>query len=84
MLLTLIAGAGFGPTGKAGIHRNMVNTCYQFRILCNLRIDIKDRLEEYSQSIELQTNGDLHPIPEVVRYPHFKGPYPISNGDNNI
>ena len=22
-------------------------------------------------------------IPEVVRYPHFKVPYPISNGDNN-
>ena len=27
--------------------------CYQFRILRNLRIDIKDRLEEYSQSIVL-------------------------------
>ena len=27
------------------------NLCYQFRILRNLRIDIKDRLEEYSQSI---------------------------------
>ena len=30
--------------------------CYQFRILRNLRIDIKDRLEEYSQSIEI----DIH------------------------
>ena len=32
------------------------NTCYQFRILRNLRIDNKDRLEEYSQSIEI----DIH------------------------
>ena len=30
--------------------------CYQFCILRNLRIDIKDRLEEYSQSIEI----DIH------------------------
>ena len=29
------------------------HVCYQFRILRNLGIDIKDRLEEYSQSIEL-------------------------------
>ena len=33
-----------------------VYICYQFRILRNLRIDIKDRLEEYSQSIEI----DIH------------------------
>ena len=33
-----------------------INICYQFRILRNLRIDIKDRLEEYSQSIEI----DIH------------------------
>ena len=33
-----------------------MNKCYQFRILRNLRIDIKDRLEEYSQSIEI----DIH------------------------
>ena len=33
-----------------------VHLCYQFRILRNLRIDIKDRLEEYSQSIEI----DIH------------------------
>ena len=32
------------------------HVCYQFRILRNLRIDIKDRLEEYSQSIEI----DIH------------------------
>ena len=30
--------------------------CYQFGILRNLRIDIKDRLEEYSQSIGI----DIH------------------------
>ena len=30
--------------------------CYQFRVPRNLRIDIKDRLEEYSQSIEI----DIH------------------------
>ena len=29
------------------------HTCYQFRVPRNLRIDIKDRLEEYSQSIEI-------------------------------
>ena len=28
--------------------------------------------------------GDLHPLPEVVRHPHFEVPYPIPNGDNNI
>ena len=33
-----------------------LDICYQFRILRNLRIDIKDRLEEYSQSIEI----DIH------------------------
>ena len=27
------------------------NVCYQFRILRNLRIDIKDRLEKYSQHV---------------------------------
>ena len=27
--------------------------------------------------------GVLYPLPEVVRYPHFEVPYPISNGDNN-
>ena len=37
------------------------------RVPRNLRIDIKDRLEEYSQSIV---------IPEVVRHPHFEVPYP--------
>ena len=31
------------------------HTCYQFRVPRNLRIDIKDRLEEYSQSIELNS-----------------------------
>ena len=30
--------------------------CYQFRVPRNLRIDIKDRLEEHSQSIEI----DIH------------------------
>ena len=35
---------------------NLTYVCYQFRILRNLRIDIKDRLEEYSQSIEI----DIH------------------------
>ena len=77
-------------TGKLG------NVCYQFRILHNLRIDIKDRLEEHSQSIEIDIHactqsqkkliiyGDLHPKPEVVRNPQFKVPYPISNRDNNI
>ena len=34
----------------------LTDICYQFRILRNLRIDIKDRLEEYSQSIEI----DIH------------------------
>ena len=34
----------------------MQNLCYQFRVPRNLRIDIKDRLEEYSQSIEI----DIH------------------------
>ena len=56
-------------------------------ILRNLRIDIKDRLEEYSQSIEIDIlikYGDLQPQPEVVRYPHCEVPYPTSNGDNNI
>ena len=33
-----------------------VYICYQFRVPRNLRIDIKDRLEEYSQSIEI----DIH------------------------
>ena len=33
-----------------------LNLCYQFRVPRNLRIDIKDRLEEYSQSIEI----DIH------------------------
>ena len=32
------------------------NICYQFRVPRNLRIDIKDRLEEYSQSIKI----DIH------------------------
>ena len=27
--------------------------------------------------------GDFRPLPEVVRYPYFEVPYPISNGDNN-
>ena len=31
-------------------------TCYQFRVPRNLRIDIKDRLEEYSQSIPTVTS----------------------------
>ena len=34
-------------------HLTLSDICYQFRILRNLRIDIKERLEEYSQSIEL-------------------------------
>ena len=44
-------------------HKIIYNTCYQFRILRNLRIDIKDRLEEYSQSIEIDIliiYGDLN------------------------
>ena len=32
--------------------------CYQFRSLRNLRIDIKDRVEEYSQSLVL----DIHVV----------------------
>ena len=28
-----------------------INVCYQFHVPCNLRIDIKDRLEEYSQCV---------------------------------
>ena len=35
--------------------------CYQFRILRNLRIDIKDRLEEHSQSIVL----DIHIVLKI-------------------
>ena len=35
---------------------NCIHACYQFRVPRNLRIDIKDRLEEYSQSIEI----DIH------------------------
>ena len=33
--------------------------CYQFHILRNLRIDIKDILEEYSQSIVLDIHVEL-------------------------
>ena len=36
--------------------KNKAHVCYQFRVPRNLRIDIKDRLEEYSQSIEI----DIH------------------------
>ena len=50
-----------------------VYLCHQFRSLRNLRIDIK-----------VINYGDLHPIPEVVRYPHFEDPYPTTNGDNKI
>ena len=38
------------------LHQLIINKCYQFRVPRNLRIDIKDRLEEYSQSIEI----DIH------------------------
>ena len=38
------------------INLHFRNKCYQFRVPRNLRIDIKDRLEEYSQSIEI----DIH------------------------
>ena len=38
--------------------------CYQFRVLRNLRIDIKDRLEEYSQSIEI----DIHDCTQSQKY----------------
>ena len=34
--------------------------------------------------ISLQLYGDLHPVLEVVRYPHFEVPYPTSNEDNNL
>ena len=34
-------------------YSNTQGYCYQFRILRNLRMDIKDRLEEYSQSVEI-------------------------------
>ena len=43
------------------------NVCYQFRILRNLRIDIKDRLEEYSQSIEIDIHACTQRSMIVVR-----------------
>ena len=45
----------------------MDHVCYQFRILRNLRIDIKDRLEEYSQSIEI----DIHVCTQSQYKPIF-------------
>ena len=45
-----------GKRERKGMAMGETYTCYQFRILRNLRIDIKDRLEEYSQSIEI----DIH------------------------
>ena len=49
------------------------NLCYQFRVPRNLRIDIKDRLEEYSQSIPQlkrgqQTLGALVAVVRPFRY----------------
>ena len=46
-------------------------SCPTYRVPRNLRIDIKDRLEEHSQSIEIDILK-----PEVVRHPHFEVPYP--------
>ena len=39
----------------------IVYTCYQFRILRNLRVDIIDRLEEHSQSIVI----DIHVVLKI-------------------
>ena len=38
----------------------------------------------FSESFILYNYGDLQLSPEVDQPPHFKVPYPISNGDNNI
>ena len=47
----------FNPEGfHAYIQVFITYKCYQFRTLRNLRIDIKDRSEEHSQSIEI----DIH------------------------
>ena len=47
--------------------------CYQFRVPRNLRIDIKDRLEEYSQSIPQLKRGQqtLGALVAVVRSFHY-------------
>ena len=45
---TVMPGKSFS---KLGVGVEYI--CYQFRVPRNLRIDIKDRLEEYSQSIEI-------------------------------
>ena len=51
---------------------NVRYACYQFRILRNLRIDIKDRLEEYSQSIEIDihdcTQSQKNQLPPSLRF----------------
>ena len=49
------------------------NVCYQFRVPRNLRIDIKDRLEEYSQSIELSNPFLKCYIPKKVQLRELKG-----------
>ena len=49
-----------------------VDICYQFRVPRNLRIDIKDRLEEYSQSIEIDihdcTQTQKSQLPPCLRF----------------
>ena len=49
-----------------------MDRCYQFRVPRNLRIDIKDRLEEYSQSIEIDihdcTQTQKSQLPPCLRF----------------
>ena len=56
MMMSCIARALFKTRCKLDFLLPFLDTCYQFRVPRNLRIDIKDRLEEYSQSIEI----DIH------------------------
>ena len=56
---------------KSGALTNS-NICYQFCVPRNLRIDIKDRLEEYSQSIEIDihdcTRNQKSQLPPYLRF----------------
>ena len=50
-------------------------------------IDIKDRLEEYSQSIVLEIliySGDLQQLPGLDQLPHLEVPYPLKNGGQQL
>ena len=54
--------------------KEVVNECYQFRILCNLRLTSK-----------IDWNyGDLQLLPEVDHLPHLEVPYPNTNGGQHF